>query len=62
TEINVYPVDGRIDVRGVLKMWIGNSKRSTEIKTYRLRLKYTGGFILLRSWVSSHTRQSLIRN
>ncbi|ECG8655780.1 type IV conjugative transfer system protein TraE [Salmonella enterica subsp. diarizonae] len=44
TEINVYPVDGRIDVRGVLKMWIGNSKPSTEIKTYRLRLKYTGGF------------------
>ncbi|EBV4237241.1 type IV conjugative transfer system protein TraE, partial [Salmonella enterica subsp. enterica serovar Panama] len=40
----VYPVDGRIDVRGVLKMWIGNSKPSTEIKTYRLRLKYTGGF------------------
>ncbi|WP_276520069.1 TraE/TraK family type IV conjugative transfer system protein, partial [Citrobacter freundii] len=37
TEINVYPVDGRIDVRGVLKMWIGNSKPSTEIKTYRLR-------------------------
>jgi len=34
----------RIDVRGVLKMWIGNSKPSTEIKTYRLRLKYTGGF------------------
>ncbi|MDX7664734.1 type IV conjugative transfer system protein TraE [Enterobacter asburiae] len=44
TEINVYPVDGRIDVRGVLKMWIGNSKPSTEIKTYRLRLKYAGGF------------------
>ena len=44
TEINVYPVDGRIDVRGVLKMWIGNSRPSTEIKTYRLRLKYTGGF------------------
>ncbi|WP_057516170.1 type IV conjugative transfer system protein TraE, partial [Salmonella enterica] len=36
TEINVYPVDGRIDVRGVLKMWIGNSRPSTEIKTYRL--------------------------
>ena len=44
SEINVYPVDGRIDVRGVLKMWIGNSKPSTEIKTYRLRLKYIGGF------------------
>lgn len=44
TEINVYPVDGRIDVRGVLKMWIGNGKPSTEIKNYRLRLKYTGGF------------------
>jgi len=44
TEINVYPVDGRIDVRGVLKMWIGNSKPSTEIKNYRLRLIYAGGF------------------
>lgn len=44
TEIKVYPVDGRIDVRGVLKMWIGNSKPSTEIKNYRLRLTYTGGF------------------
>ncbi|AHM76645.1 MULTISPECIES: type IV conjugative transfer system protein TraE [Yersiniaceae] len=44
TEINVYPVDGRVDVRGVLKMWIGNAKPSTEIKNYRLRLNYTGGF------------------
>ncbi|ELE9247891.1 type IV conjugative transfer system protein TraE [Enterobacter kobei] len=44
SEVNVYPVDGRVDVRGVLKMWIGNSKPSTEIKSYRLRLKYAGGF------------------
>lgn len=44
TEINVYPVDGRVDVRGVLKMWIGNSKPTTELKNYRLRLKYAGGF------------------
>lgn len=44
TEINVYPVGGRVDVRGVLKMWIGNSKPSTELKNYRLRLKYAGGF------------------
>lgn len=33
TEIKVYPVDGRVDVRGVLKMWIGNSKPTTELKT-----------------------------
>lgn len=44
TEINVYPVDGRVDVRGVLKMWIGNAKPTTELKSYRLRLKYEGGF------------------
>lgn len=44
TEINVYPVDGSVDVRGVLKMWIGNGKPSTEIKNYRLRLNYAGGF------------------
>lgn len=44
TEIKVYPVDGRVDVRGVLKMWIGNSKPTTELKNYRLRLKYAGGF------------------
>lgn len=44
TEINVYPVDGRIDVRGVLKMWIGNSTPVTELKNYRLRLNYAGGF------------------
>ncbi|MDZ7320170.1 type IV conjugative transfer system protein TraE [Kosakonia sacchari] len=44
TELNVYPVDGRIDVRGVLKMWIGNAKPTTEIKSFRLRLTYTEGF------------------
>ncbi|MBW5870509.1 type IV conjugative transfer system protein TraE [Yersinia enterocolitica] len=44
TDIKVYPVDGRVDVRGVLKMWIGNGKPSTEIKNYRLRLNYAGGF------------------
>ncbi|ENI6931964.1 type IV conjugative transfer system protein TraE, partial [Escherichia coli] len=44
SEVNVYPVDGRVDVRGIQKMWIGNAKPSTELKTYRLRLKYTGGF------------------
>ncbi|ENL3206720.1 type IV conjugative transfer system protein TraE, partial [Escherichia coli] len=26
------------------KMWIGNSKPTTELKNYRLRLKYAGGF------------------
>lgn len=44
TDVRVYPVDGRVDVRGVLKMWIGSAKPTTEIKNYRLRLRYDGGF------------------
>lgn len=44
TEIKVYPVDGRIDVSGSLRMWIGNAKPITEHKKYRLKLDYSGGF------------------
>lgn len=44
SEINVHPVGGRVDVRGVQKIWIGKAQPSTELKKFRLRLTYSGGF------------------
>lgn len=43
TDITVYPVNGRVDVRGVLKTWIGTARPDTEIKQYRLDLEYHNG-------------------
>lgn len=43
SDITVYPADNRVDVRGLLKTWIGPGKPSTEIKEFRLTLDYVGG-------------------
>ncbi|MCP9269140.1 type IV conjugative transfer system protein TraE [Xenorhabdus sp. XENO-1] len=48
TSVKVYPMDGRIDIRGELKTWIGNSQPYSEIKHYVLILERTNGM----SWLS----------
>ncbi|STE53172.1 conjugal transfer pilus assembly protein TraE [Edwardsiella tarda] len=36
TSVKVYPAAGRVDIRGELKTWIGNSQPYSEIKHYVL--------------------------
>lgn len=43
TQIQVYPADNRIDIRGVLKTWIGNGKPQSDLKHYSLVLSYENG-------------------
>lgn len=43
TEINVHPTNDRVDVCGVIKMWVGNGKPSLEIKNYQLYLNSVEG-------------------
>jgi conjugal transfer pilus assembly protein TraE len=47
SEFKIYPLDGRVDVRGVLKTWIGNDKPITEIKSYRMDMHYYGGMTFI---------------
>lgn len=50
TKITVYPVDGRVDIRGVLRTYIGSGPGTTEIKNYRLKLDYANGFTRIVSF------------
>ena len=43
TQIQVFPADNRIDIRGVLKTWIGNGQPKTDLKHYSLVLTYKNG-------------------
>ena len=50
-DITVYPVDGRVDVAGMLKTWVGNDKPITELKSYRLTLRYDAGATSIEQFV-----------
>lgn len=43
TNIKVFPVEGIVDIRGMLNTWIGNGKPSSELKHYQLKLDYSAG-------------------
>ncbi|MEN3262854.1 type IV conjugative transfer system protein TraE [Sodalis endosymbiont of Spalangia cameroni] len=43
TGVRTYPAAQRVDVRGELKMWIGNGEPLSEIKHYALFLEHAGG-------------------
>ena len=43
TSVRVWPQYGRVEIRGVLKTWIGDSKPFTDIKHYILILKRENG-------------------
>lgn len=43
TQFQVFPADNRIDIRGVLKTWIGNGQPKTDLKHYSLVLTYKNG-------------------
>ncbi|MCS5452319.1 type IV conjugative transfer system protein TraE [Enterobacter huaxiensis] len=51
TDITVYPANGRVDARGVLKTWIGTARPETEIKQYRLDLEYDNGLTRIARFV-----------
>lgn len=51
TAIKVYPSASIIDIRGVLKTWIGNSLPLEEIKHYRLQLSYRAGVTSIEKFV-----------
>lgn len=42
-QFQVFPADNRIDIRGVLKTWIGNGQPKTDLKHYSLVLTYKNG-------------------
>ncbi|MFQ1718515.1 type IV conjugative transfer system protein TraE [Aeromonas veronii] len=43
TQFQVFPAENRIDIRGVLKTWIGNGHPKTDLKHYSLVLTYKNG-------------------
>lgn len=43
TQLQVFPTENRIDIRGVLKTWIGNGQPKTDLKHYSLVLAYQNG-------------------
>lgn len=43
SQVNVVPGSRVVDIRGLLKTWIGNGKPSAELKHYRLSLNYADG-------------------
>ncbi|HIH4799855.1 TPA: type IV conjugative transfer system protein TraE, partial [Escherichia coli] len=47
TSVRVWPQYGRVEIRGVLKTWIGDSKPFTDIKHYILILKRENGMTWL---------------
>ncbi|EJK1259037.1 type IV conjugative transfer system protein TraE [Salmonella enterica] len=48
TSVKVYPAIGRVDVRGQLKTWIGDSKPYPELKQYVLKFDRQDGI----SWLN----------
>lgn len=54
TDIKVYPPLGRIDIRGELKTWIGDSKPYSELKHYVLILKREDGVTWLEHFGEVH--------
>jgi len=48
TSVRAYPAESRVDVRGELKTWIGDSKPYSEIKHYVLQFNRIDGV----SWLS----------
>ncbi len=51
TAIKVYPSASVVDIRGVLKTWIGHGKPLEEIKHYRLQLNYRAGVTCITKFV-----------
>ena len=48
TSIRSWPAENRVDIRGELKTWIGDSKPYSEIKSYVIQLSRADGI----SWLS----------
>jgi conjugal transfer pilus assembly protein TraE len=48
TSVKVYPASNRVDIRGELKTWIGDSQPYSEIKHYVLELQREDGI----SWLA----------
>lgn len=51
TSVKVYPAQGRVDIRGELKTWIGDGQPNAVIKHYSLYLDRTEGITWLSRFV-----------
>lgn len=51
TQIKVYPVEGVVDIRGMLNTWIGNGKPTSELKHYQLKLDYASGVTSINAFM-----------
>lgn len=51
TQLQIFPDQNRIDIRGVLKTWIGNADPQVDIKQYSLQLSYTNGVTSIEKFV-----------
>ncbi|MED7793155.1 type IV conjugative transfer system protein TraE [Klebsiella aerogenes] len=51
SDFKIYPVDGRVDVQGILKTWIGNDKPITELKRYRIDMPYHDGMTFIGRFI-----------
>lgn len=49
--IQVYPAAGVVDIRGVLKTWIGHSQPLSDIRHYRLQLDYRAGVTTIEKFI-----------
>lgn len=58
TSVRVWPQYGRVEIRGVLKTWIGDSKPFTDIKHYILILKRENGV----TWLDNFGKQTMRKN
>ncbi len=58
TSVRVWPQYGRVEIRGVLKTWIGDSKPFTDIKHYILILKRENGV----TWLDNLGKQTMRKN
>jgi conjugal transfer pilus assembly protein TraE len=48
TSVRTYPAENRVDIRGELKTWIGDSAPYSEIKSYVLQFNRVDGV----SWLA----------
>ncbi len=58
TSVRVWPQYGRVEIRGVLKTWIGDSKPFTDIKHYILILKRENGV----TWLDNFGKRTMRKN
>lgn len=58
TQLQVFPDQSRVDIRGVLKTWIGNGKPQSDFKQYSILLAYENGITsIVKFWEVNNDKQ-----